>query len=513
METQLTRRNVLQSAGGLGIGAVAGCTGSGPTNEEKNTLRIGLASNWLETFDTLDNALGNRIDMFETLVDVDHDGQIQPAVATEWEIPTDRTWRFTLREDLEFHDGSPVDAEAVAFSLERTFEESPRMTDLPVESVTETEEFELEIQTDEPFAPLLSQLTSWTAVLLSPNAIEDGEVTEPISLGPFKFDSWEPGSELSIVPFEAYHGTTPQLERVTYEVVEDHNTRVLKLENDELDLIKRLPDSQHSTVEEHADLEALVADVPSTRFLVFNTDDPLFADREARQALTYAVDKQAIVDSVLGGLTSPATGVLPPVMSDWRNEDVPDYSYDPERAEELLKQAGWERTDDGWTRDDESLSFTLWTYDVHSLPEIAEIIQAQYGEVDIECEIRVTESTAMQDAKRAGEFDVTMESWSVAPAGDPSRLFGWYHSEDTVLNMPYENEAADDLVEQASQSVEREARTEAYNELQAIAMEDLPLAPLTNYVRFVATQKRVAGYEPHPLGIDMDLRDVSLETI
>ena len=509
MVQSLSRRTLL---GGMVSGAtvgVAGCTGDAAQGDKE--LRVGLSSNVLETLDPIENPIANRVQLYDTLVEYGRDGGIEPAVAESWTTEDELTWRFDLRDDVVFHDGTPLDADAVAVSLRRAFDESGRLADVPIDSITAVDDHTLRVRTDEPYAPLLSQIGIIWAALLSPDSLEDGEVTDFNSVGPFELDTWEPGQSLTVVPNEDYYGTVPAVDRVVYEVVADHNTRVLNLENDDLDLIKRVPDSQYDHLSDTAGVEPLVADVPSIRFLLFNTDRSPFDDQQVRQALSYAVDKTAIVDSVLEGLTTPARGIVPPMLEEWRNSEVPGYEYDTQQAGDLLDAAGWERDGDHRYHNGEQLSFTLWTYDTHGLPAIAEIVQQQYRQLGIETEIRVTEGNTLQEAKAAGEFDVSMESWAVAPTGDLARLFQWYHSEDSVLNMPYENQRVDTLVEQGNRAVDRDQRQSVYMELQAIAMEELPLAPLTNYARIVGTQSHVSGYDPHPLGTYIDLTPVTVD--
>lgn len=199
------------------------------------------------------------------------------------------------------------------------------------------------------------------------------------------------------------------------------------------------------------------------------------------------------------------------MLEEWRNSEVSGYEYDTQQAGDLLDAAGWERDGDHRYHNGEQLSFTLWTYDTHGLPAIAEIVQQQYRQLGIEVDIRVTEGNTLQEAKAAGEFHVSMESWAVAPTGDLARLFQWYHSEDSVMNMPYENQRVGTLVEQGDQAVDRDERQPIYMELQTIAMEELPLAPLTNYARIIGTQSHVSGYDPHPLGTYVDLTPVTVD--
>ncbi len=176
------------------------------------------------------------LNVIEPLLTVDYDATVSPGLATDWHMVNDRTWEFTLREGVTFHDGTEVTAETVLPSLTRAFESSS-MAAVPVESVEAAADRTIIMQTSVPFSPLPAHCTRGITCPVSPSAIaNDGSITEPIGTGPFQFEDWEPGSTITTTATPDYHGSTAHIETLIYEGITDDQTRRLKLENGELDM-------------------------------------------------------------------------------------------------------------------------------------------------------------------------------------------------------------------------------------------------------------------------------------
>lgn len=511
-ETSASRRAVLGGLGAAGLGAVAGCVGGGEDNE---TLNVGLEWQVLESRDPVVSGIARRTQMYEPLVHLTHDAEFVPGLAESWSVDEDDlTWQFELRSEVTFHDGSTVDADAVAWSLDRAFEDAEDFEPVPIDSIDAIGEDQVEITTEEPFSPLLGYLTLDPAWIISPNSFDGDELVEPIGAGPFQFESWQPNEQLITTRFEDYYDGHPTVERVVWEYVHDDQTRALSLQNDELQIGRSLSESSVSTLEDDDGVDLHVYDVPRMRFIVFNNASGPFADVDVRRAVNYAIDRQEIVDGPLEGLTEPAVGPVPPSMAHWPNENLEGYEHDPERAIELLESAGWDELDDDGIRirDGERFEITLWGYSAHEIPIIAEVIQPQLAEVGIEMDITVTEYGALADAKERGEFDMSMESWATIMGGDLDRMLRYFHSTETLIDSGYENPRVDELIEQGRQTLDRDERKELYDEIQAIVMDEVPVAFLSYYARIDASRTSVDGFEPHPIEHTVDVADVEFNS-
>ncbi|MFP8953640.1 ABC transporter substrate-binding protein [Natrialbaceae archaeon A-arb3/5] len=510
--TALSRRRLTQLAGGGAIAGLAGCLTSGDEVAD-GTLRISGVS----APDSIDPAQGSgaldRLGVYENLLGVDREMRVQSELATDWGVDDDNlVWTFELREDVNFHDGSSFDADAAEFALDRAFDSADRLQAMPVESVEATDTHELEITTTEPSAPLPAYLTLLDAAIIAPSSLDGGEFEQPVCTGPFALSDWEPEVSYTVERNDDYYGTVPDLKRVIHEEVTDNQTKVLRLENADLDISVQLPASSVDQLQNNPDVEITIYDVSALRFLAFNVDQPPFDDRAVRQAIAHAVDVEDLIDSVLEGIGEPAIGPLSPSLTHWANEDLEPYTYDIDRADDLLTQAGWVREDDDSIRrrDGEAFSITLWTYQMRpELSLIAEILQSQLQEIGIDVSLRVTEWGAMDEAKQAGEFDVCLETWNAFWWPDPDRMMSFYHSEDTPIYTGYDDETANELIERGRRAPDPDDRKAIYDELQAHLHEDLPLAFLTYNQYVTGYRTAVEGFEPNR-DYSYNLENVSL---
>lgn len=294
--------------------------------------------------------------MFEGLVRFkDGSTELEPALAESWEVSEDGlTYTFKMREGVTFHDGTPVDAEAAKFSFERQLDPEHPYHDTGefayaeftlgmIESIEVLNPMTLQITLENPFAPFLSNLAMHAASLVSPAALEQygrDFAQNPVGTGPYQFASWQRGTELVLERNQDYWRGAPEVERLVYRPIVEDQARLAALESGEIDFTVNLPvddlprlrDDTRFHFEEQAGMH--------TWYLVFNVKKEPFDDPLVRKAVAHAIDRQAIVEALLGGTGELAQNLLPPVVWSY-TEDVEQYPYDPERAQELLAEAGY----------------------------------------------------------------------------------------------------------------------------------------------------------------------------
>ncbi|SDG14994.1 ABC transporter substrate-binding protein [Halorientalis regularis] len=506
---ELTRRQKLSGLG-AGITGLGGYWAISGTGGKEDVFTVG--SPWTpDSRDPVVNGwLWRRISVLEPLLTVDYDATVAPGLATDWRMVDDETWEFDLREGVTFHDGTELTAKTVLPSLRRAFDSSS-MASVPVKSIETADNRTLTMKTDEPFSPLPAHCTRGSTCLVSPTAIaDDGSVSEPIGTGPFQFESWNQGSSITASANSDYHGENASIETLVYEGITDDQTRRLKLENDELDMARILPNETVDSLELRDDITAHTYQIPRARYLVFDLDSSPFADRRVRRAVMHAVDRETIVENLLNGLGSPAVGPFPSDVTDWAADDLEPYEHDPGRARDLLAEAGWEPNGTGRTRDGDPLSVSIWTYDTRPLlPTIAQVIQTQLGEVGFEVDIEVMESSTIKERATNGSFDAVLWSNSVLWYPDPDRLSDFVHSETATMFSGYENETVDRRLEEARRTTDRDERFGRYAEVQHILQRDLPIGWLTYYTNVVATRAGVEAYRPHPIESCYHLENVT----
>jgi len=508
---EISRRRLTQLAASGAIAGVAGCT-SLTDEEEEGVVRV-ASRNTISSVDPLVNSTTlQRIGLTECLTRVNFDAELAPSLAESWSVADDNvTWTFSLRDDVTFHDGSHLNAEAAIPSLERSFTSSS-LADVPFESVQATGEYELTIETAEPFAPLPAYTAMHDTAILSPNSFNGDDIDTPYAAGPFQFDTLVPEEEISVTRFDDYYGTVPEVDGAVYDSVPDNQTRVLTVENGDAEMGRVLPTSAIDRLENRDDIQVDVYEIPRMRCAQFNTRFAPFDDQRVRQAAAHAINRETIANDLLEGIVDTAVGPYPEFV-EWGADNLEPYQHDPEAAQALLDDAGWEQTDDRVRRrDGEDLKIRIVTYPNRpALPDIATVLQDQLNTVGFEVDVEVVEVAAIQE--RADEMaDIVI--WSANVYGwpaDPDRLNYMYHSEDGGLHHGYENERVDELLEEGRRTVgDHQRRKEIYDEVQQITTQEVPITYLTYYELIVAQTTALEGYEQHPTEYGFHLQNVTL---
>jgi peptide/nickel transport system substrate-binding protein len=456
------------------------------------------------------NVYHNRI--FETLVIQDENMEFQPGLATEWERVDDLTWEFTLRDDVEFHDGEPFNAEAVKANLERVTDEdfaSPR-ADL-FNMITEVEivdEFHIKLTTEYPFSPLLANFAHYSGGIISPAAIEadrSGEVLlndNPIGTGPFSFNSWEPGDEIVLERNDSYWNEPPNVDTVTFNVVAEGLTRISMVETGNAHIAEPINTNDITQVEESDNMYLYRSEGLGVDYIGFNTQKEPFDDKLVRQAISHALDTETMIDHVYNGVGIYADGPIGPAVIG-HNPDMQGLEYDVEKAKELLAEAGYP---DGFET-------TIWTNDDQARRDAAEVAQYQLSEVGIDASIEVLEWGAYLEGTSTGEHDMFILGWSNMTGDGDYNQYYLYHSDS--VGAPgnrsfYENEEVDELIDEARRENNPDKRVDLYHQVQEIEKEDAPLALLRHTEYIAAVHNSIDGFWLHPSRIMM-LNDVVIE--
>ena len=437
--------------------------------------------------------------------------EVEPALATEWTISDDGTvYEFDLRDDVTFHDGTPLDAEAVVFNFERMLNEDHPFHDTgpfplsfffsAVERVEAVDEDTVRFTLSEPYAPFLSNLAYPTGLIVSPEAVrEHGEAfgRHPSGTGPFRFAEWVPNERVVVERNPDYWGDQAELEAVVFRPITDANTRVAEMLSGGVDVMVEVPpdnvamfaDDPNFTVHEQAG--------PHLWFLILNTRHGPFADKRVRQAVNYAIDKQALVENVLQGTAEIAAGPIPPAFAWAYNEALEPYPHDPERARQLLAEAG---------AGGAKLTFYITEGGSGMLEPVAmgAAIQADLAEVGLNAEIESYEWNTFLGEVNPGlgeAVDMAEMAWMT---NDPDTLpylalrSGATPEEGGFNSGYYANPEVDRLLEQARRSTDQEERARLYKEMQEIVREDAPWAFVANWKQNAVTNDRVEGFALEP---------------
>jgi len=423
----------------------------------------------------------------EALIGIGQDGSIQPLAAETFEAVDETTFEATLREGLVFHDGSPVTAEAVARGVDHLQKGDSLVIDLfsPIRTVDVVDDLTVRIVCDTPSPWLPAQLAVWH-VLLPEGATVESLASAPVGCGPYRFVSYEHGSELVLernpdyVPSEAKGA--PIAERVVYRFVPGATTRVADLSTDAANVIVEVPQDQAGAVESGGD-RFVPSGIVGSAWIRIATDVAPFDDPRVRQALNLALDVEAIAQTLVSPEAHRIASIHPDERSMGFDPDLSPYAYDPEQARALLAEAGH---GDGL---EAVLEMTT------AAPQaVAEAMVAQWGEIGIRVKLQTSEYTAFNATwADASAPPLRMSTWS--PIYDPHTLLSLVFAAEGYLSR-YDNPDADALITGAAAEADQGKRAAKYKELARLMHEDAAAIYLWNLVATYGVDETASAWAP-----------------
>jgi len=434
-------------------------------------------------------------------------------LAASWEILSGgREIRFHLRRGVKWHDGRDFTAEDVIFTYQLITSgriPTPHSSHFgPVREVKALDRHTVSIKYKEIYS---SSLESWTMGLVQQQAFQEQKMDDqdlpraPVGTGPYRVGEWIPGQKIVLEAFPGYYAGAPKIRRIILKITPDPTTSVFELKSGIIGVMELTP-NQYAQLSRSPDLERnfRIYRCPSVRygFLGFNFQDSRFLDRQVRQALSQAIDKNSIIQTVLQGCGSPGTGPFPP--GTWYHHgDVASYEYDPARAQEILSKMGWYGKQRAASKEEKPCLNLVTNFENKENILIAEIIQNNLKNIGIRVNIETLEWLAFRYriiTKKA--FDVVLLSrhyiW------DPD-LYNVWHSSKTSEGewnfLSYKNSQVDELLERGRKTVGRPQRQLIYQRIQEIMAQDPPCVFIYNADGIFIAKKNIKGITPSSLGI------------
>ncbi len=447
--------------------------------------------------------------LFDTLVTRDVDGSLHPLLAESWETSDDgKAVTIRLKPGVTFHDGSPLNAEAVKLTFERYLEKGVKSPIYgavkEIDAVEVVDDLTVRFTFDQPSATFWSTVTMPYAGILSPAsmaAVDASGEGNLVGSGPFMLGEWKAGQSLTLTANPDYawgadfmeNQGAPYLSELVFKVIPEATTQMAALEVGEVDVIFVNQPSQLQKLAANPELRTEEMVLNSLIYLGFNSQKGPFSEPLVRQALSHAVDKQQILDIALGGLGQLAYTPLPPTLLGF-DPDLKQYElgYDLDQARALLEEAGFEATASGWQRDGQPLTGLLLTSNRAPNEAIATVLQSQFKTLGVPVEIQQLDSKGVQDATNAGAFDLLLWrfEWN-----DPDglRIFLGSDAIGSTNRTFYSNPQVDALLQQAAHQLDPAARHELYVQAQQLILQDAPWQPLYNPVDVMAAREVVQG--------------------
>jgi peptide/nickel transport system substrate-binding protein len=421
--------------------------------------------------------------IFDNLVTRDGSGRIVPQIATSWTYLDDRTVEFVIRGDVKFHDGSPLTAEDVVYSVRRIIDpafKSPQLGQF--NSIVKAEAVapdKVRLTTKEPYPALLAQLVKLSIVPKAYVEKVGGEKfnLEPMGSGPYRFVSWQKGVRIILQANDGYWRGKPPFKSVSFQAVPDAATRLADLRTGRSDIVRGLNPDDAAAIAGDPQLQILSVPTERIGYLFINALAGPTKDVRVRQAIAYALDRQLIIDALLGGYGRPVDILLTPANFGYI-PDVKGYPYDPAKARQLLKEAGAEGAE-----------LTFITSPVYD-QRIVQAIQQMLGEVGLAVSISSTDQRTFLQRRQGRPEEagsLSLGRWSCACQDADGVIFPLFHSDS--IWAKYRNPEYDEVVEKARATLDEKERLRWYRKAFEILKEDVPGIGLYQDVAIYAARK------------------------
>ncbi|MFM1652588.1 ABC transporter substrate-binding protein [Brevibacillus sp. B_LB10_24] len=431
--------------------------------------------------------------VYDTLVTYNSNLEPQPCLAESWEIVDDKTIVLHLRKGVTFHDGTPFDAEAVKFNLERANSAESKVSDLKnIKSVEVVDPSTVKLHLEQPDSSIILSLADRTGMMASPTAIQKYGADysqNPVGTGPFKMVKWVRNGEIQFVANADYwQKGYPYLDKITVKIMPDENARLNALKSGQVQIYWNVSPSNVQALT--SDPNLVIDSKVSLAFynIYINTTIPPFDKAEVRHAMQYAIDREALVKTFTFGQGEPAYQSYP--SGYWAHQEGLKIPYDPEKAKQLLKQAGAE-----------NVSFDMTTPPTAFYQRIAEAVRGQLKEVGITVNIKpmeLTKGTALYFNEK--QIAANLTRWTGRP--DPQQTAQLFYSGKGFYNaggatVPEKEQ----LITQAAASYDQKERAKLYGEINQIALLDEAMQiPIMYSPIAAALSPKVKGFESTLLG-------------
>jgi len=444
--------------------------------------------------------------LYDTLVSRDSEMTLQPRLAESWENVSPTVWRFRLRKGVRFHDGTTFTADAVKINFERLIDpDKPTRGGFylaALDSVRVIDDHTVELITKVPTPAFLNYLGRSSVSIISPAALEeygDDIALNPVGTGPFRFLEWIPGTQLVLARNETYFLGAPELDKVVFKPIPEDAARVMALLSGDVDVIQFPPIEYIAALSKDPAFTVLSEVGMRVVGIWFNVERYPFTDILVRKALNHAVNKDVIVSELLAGVATKATGVLPPGV--WGMLPYDPYPYDPDKARELLAQAGWSDTDGDGIVDKDGQPFRVALTSpigkYYKDTDIATVVQAQFREIGVDARVEIWEWAAYLSHLKAHEHDFQIQGWGASADADEPLRSNFYCGKPWNV-MGYCNEQVDALLDKGLQAMDPEERLGNYQDAQRIIIDDAVWIVLYDEPKLCATQEYVKNFGIHP---------------
>lgn len=463
------------------------------------TLRVGVsidAKNFdpHNSVDTFSYSMQKQI--YQPLFTVDgKTRKLQPILAESVERLDPSTYKFHLRRGVKFHNGEEFTADDVVFSLTRVADPTRSVFAKSMGILIDTKGFEIIdkytviVRTNGPVGGWLDSMKHPYAGMLNRKAVEEAGkdyFRKPVGTGPYKFVSWNKGEKVEMEAFKDYWGEKPYAKRITFVVLPDDSSRIIALETGKVDMIYAVPPSDFSRLMDSKTEKVVKTPGLVLLHIAMNTHNPKLSDPRVRRAIEYGINKEVYNQVVYEGNAIVPLGPLP-TASSFFPDNAKAWPYDPEKAKQLLKEAGVK-----------DLELNLWVMNASDRINGATVIQNMLAQIGVKVNVTVYENAVINDLVREGKHDMYMATWGMQNSRDAGTFWQFQFAKSSIASTNtarYDDDLTDNLLRQANQCIDEKQRNELFMQIWDRINELHPWVYLSHAEELNGAQKDLIGLE------------------
>ncbi|MDP5252863.1 MULTISPECIES: ABC transporter substrate-binding protein [unclassified Vibrio] len=459
-----------------------------------------------------DGSVFSRLGVTQSLTGLRPDGSIEPVLASRWsQNDTGTQWTFTLRDGVRFHDGKPLTANDVVVSLNHAKAKPGIIKNAPITAIR-AQDNQVIIELESPYQPLLSTLAHFTLGVVSADAFDQaGNITTLNGTGPFSIASMVAPHKLTLTKFADYWGQVASIERVEYQAGHRSESRALQVQSGQADIAYSIDAISKQSLAEDDNTVVESVNLPRTILVKVNNTHPLLADVRARQAISFALDRSGMANSVLFAPGSEAYQLFNTNQAAWHLDDIAE-QQDIAKAKALLSQLGWQLNEAGvLEKDGETFRLNLITYaNRPELPLIATALQNQLAKVGIEVNVSIENSSAIPSGHHDGSLELAVIARNFGMAGTPLPLLYSDFSQPQGSDwghMNWSNATLSDHLESLISSPKQDSN-QYQQDVARILADNLPVIPVAYSTQHNAVNRNLSGLVLDPFELNYRLEAV-----